>query len=342
MNSMGIENTTDEFIVNQLQKKISTYEMTAETFPGFGWLPPTAVAVFDDNIYTSRLVADYQGAFVAFAIAATIVALNDTGKPELLELANRYQKYFDRIASFIVTAFYGNDEIRSFIEFHGRDVNATRTNLFIGFDCNKQLCTVDNPFLPEILAVLAYLYGNWTDYGGEQSRRSMWNNREHLKPIDYEKDTVIITVERGLYYSADEKLKYLFLPYLDSSINERVFLNGERARTHYSATNRIRGLFSASMPCKQLPDTPTICVDEFGIEVCKERHFNQVNFGNLQELAFMKYSTDTITPYAAFPLLLHNTTRGYGLAWYLTMLQASKMIGPYGMSEASDMDGIFN
>jgi hypothetical protein len=36
------------------------------------------------------------------------------------------------------------------------------------------------------------------------------------------------------------------LPYLDVPIDEQVFRNGEIARTHYSAANRIPGLISAA------------------------------------------------------------------------------------------------
>lgn len=35
------------------------------------------------------------------------------------------------------------------------------------------------------------------------------------------------------------------LPYLDSDINRAVFLNGERARMHYSVDNGIPGLFAS-------------------------------------------------------------------------------------------------
>jgi hypothetical protein len=51
-------------------------------------------------------------------------------------------------------------------------------------------------------------------------------------------------------------------------------------------------------------------------------------------------SNDIIAPYAAFPLMLHNKTRAYGLAWYLAMLQGPKMQGPMGASDAYTKGGL--
>ncbi len=55
----------------------------------------------------------------------------------------------------------------------------------------------------------------------------------------------------------------------------------------------------------------------------------------MQELASANITTyDIVTPHAAFPALLHNATRAHGLAWYLAMLQGSKMQGPLGSSDS--------
>lgn len=38
-------------------------------------------------------------------------------------------------------------------------------------------------------------------------------------------------------------------------------------------------------------------------------------------------TNDLFTPYGAYPLILHNTTRGVGLAWYANMLAGPRMQG---------------
>ncbi len=55
--------------------------------------------------------------------------------------------------------------------------------------------------------------------------------------------------------------------------------------------------------------------------------------------ASMRYPEDLVTPYAAFPLLLHTHLRPYGLAWYIAMLQGAKMQGPLGSSLAGAANG---
>ncbi|KAE9546067.1 hypothetical protein FO519_010721, partial [Halicephalobus sp. NKZ332] len=60
----------------------------------------------------------------------------------------------------------------------------------------------------------------------------------------------------------------------------------------------------------------------------------------IQELASTPIDTDHLfTPYGAFPLILHSDTRGYGLAWYANTLNASRMQGPHGSTEAIWIDG---
>jgi hypothetical protein len=49
------------------------------------------------------------------------------------------------------------------------------------------------------------------------------------------------------FFGAVERDKYLYLPYLDSTINERFFLNGERIRTWHSWLNEIPGLFASTL-----------------------------------------------------------------------------------------------
>jgi hypothetical protein len=71
----------------------------------------------------------------------------------------------------------------------------------------------------------------------------------------------------GRYYAAWERIVFLFVPYFDVPVTERLFLNGERARLQFSAQNRYPGLFT-SVECATEPNNYTWHYYEaLGIEV---------------------------------------------------------------------------
>jgi hypothetical protein len=77
--------------------------------------------------------------------------------------------------------------------------------------------------------------------------------------VEYNIDAERIAVEKGVYYAAWEKMKFLILPYLDVPIVDRVYQNGEIARTHFSYAKNYPGLFSSShVPCNKVPQ-PQFC-----------------------------------------------------------------------------------
>jgi hypothetical protein len=66
-----------------------------------------------------------------------------------------------------------------------------------------------------------------------------------MKSAELETPQGPITVQRGVYYAAWERIAYMFLPLFDVPIVERLFINGERARMYFSAMHRYPGLFSS-------------------------------------------------------------------------------------------------
>jgi hypothetical protein len=115
--------------------------------------------------------------------------------------------------------------------------------------------------------------------------------------------------------------KYLDLPYSSIPINKRVFINGEKARTWHSALNKIPGMYAS------VTNVGTKDYDTGYISAC-----------GIQSIAYEKVQyTDVVTPYGAFPVMMASAP--HGLAWYLAMLQGSRMQGPYGSTEASSLDG---
>ncbi len=116
------------------------------------------------------------------------------------------------------------------------------------------------------------------------------------------------------------------LPYLDVPITERVFLNGERARTHFSNQNKIPGLFAATRNYSAFGGDPS-ATDAWvtpGIAEISRKSVTQ---------------NDLVSPLAAFPLFLHPETRNYAIVWYATMLQATRSQGMIGSVQAIKITG---
>jgi len=111
------------------------------------------------------------------------------------------------------------------------------------------------------------------------------------------------------------------MPYTEVPINQRVFLNGERARTWNSFLNNLPGLLASVSNVTE--GTP---VSQY------------VSAVGIKEIAFSTIDTiDLITPYAAFPVILADLPTG--LVWYYNMLMGSRMQGPYGSTESVDNKG---
>jgi hypothetical protein len=122
-------------------------------------------------------------------------------------------------------------------------------------------------FDKELFLQFAYLFGDWTNYGGEPARQNLWVlQRKAIHPITYNTtEGTLIVVERGDYFSSYERIKYLVLPYLDVPINKQVFLNGEKARTDFSSRNEYPGLFTPT-EATGFDDNYIYCY-EFGIGI---------------------------------------------------------------------------
>jgi hypothetical protein len=103
------------------------------------------------------------------------------------------------------------------------------------------------PFEEELVVMFAYLYANWTEFGGNEAITKMWSYvTVNMKKVNYMINGQLIEVEKGYTFGSIERIKYLMLPYLDVPIDEKVFINGEIARTHHSAVNGIPGLFTSA------------------------------------------------------------------------------------------------
>lgn len=85
-------------------------------------------------------------------------------------------------------------------------------------------------------------------FENESDRDSIWiTKRAKLLPVTYKVKTLgqDVTVQKGWWFSAHESWKYLFLPYLDSPINAKLFKNGEKVRTWDARESSLPGMFAS-------------------------------------------------------------------------------------------------
>lgn len=155
-------------------------------------------------------------------------------------------------------------------------------------------------------------------------------SQSEVGTVDYHGHPIVgrhvtpITTQKGLYFSSNEQIKLLFLPYLDSSIVSRVFKNAERFRTCNSMLmGNTPGMFAATPNATSASGSSEYSyIDNAGIPA--------VAISGRQEL-------EMITPYSVFPTILFD--RGAGLAWYKSMIDGRQMQTVYGGTAASRRDG---
>jgi hypothetical protein len=116
--------------------------------------------------------------------------------------------------------------------------------------------------------------------------------------------------------------KYLFLPYSDVAVNWDLFQNGERCRTHLSASSLNPGLFAsvnnvtAAGPTRFSP--------------------SYVSANGLSRFAFAASAPPErvlAAPYASFSVMLADQVAG--LQWW----RAAASAGPFGTLESVLVDG---
>lgn len=148
--------------------------------------------------------------------------------------------------------------------------------------------------------------------------------REKLQAVNYKvKSTgAEITVQKGWWFSAHEQWKYLYLPYLDSPVNAKVFKNGEKARTWDALDNKIPGMFAS-------------------VTAPIYRNSDQVNYYSDCGIPALSYSVvghrNLVTPYSTMGLFLADSISAY--AWYYTMISGPAGQNLYGSTEAMSIAG---
>lgn len=130
------------------------------------------------------------------------------------------------------------------------------------------------------------------------------------------------TLQRGWWFSSHEQWKYLFLPYSDVAVNWRLFVNGERARTRFSAASGNPGLF-ASINNVTAPGPGRFSP-------------SYLSANGLSPFAFSASQAPervVAAPYASFSVMLADQLAG--LQWWRSAASA----GPFGTLESVLIDG---
>jgi hypothetical protein len=315
------------FIYDQLNKKILTYENFNKKYPGFGgYLPWYHVNNSGISLLPNwnNAVPSLDNGEMIWGIIAAIQALKDAG---FTPLSNRYQRYLNLLAETGLKIFLNRATPGIACVSGIPDITAypyaNTYNTSTG-------CFLDDPYEGELFMFFVELFSDWKHYGGNATIEEIWKQKQkRAKPVQFTTDTGDkISVEQGYWFSSHEQWKFMELPYFDSDVANRVYLNGERARSHFSWQKKYAGLFAA---VTNVTEPSNSALNTFP---------NYVSAAGIQEIASQPVQTnDLFTPYGAFPLILHPTSRGYGLAWYANMLQGPLMQGPQGSTESIWFDG---
>ncbi len=214
--------TLEEIIFEQLETKFSVLTNTIRRYPHYGGFLTETYRFNDDGyVYADRnhIVRDTNGplmwALVALVQALKMPHFNDSPRARAIkETAERllqnetdnflrifYVKSGDELGTpGIPEGLYREMEFTEECEFSDSPNGKCSRRFPIGHDPNNSL--VEDAFMTEIFVMYAYLYANWTDFGGEEAREAIWagKKRAYLQRTEYtggEKQHGNITVERG-------------------------------------------------------------------------------------------------------------------------------------------------
>ncbi len=320
-----------------LERKLLIFEDFAARYPGYGnWLPwvetrthfsagqwSYGLEAARDSANTSgtwsnRLPALDNGQFAWALLQAEGIA-RDAGEPLL---ADRITRYLSRLKQHARRIFF--DESRNRV----RGVTRMQNALLSPGDQSYEI-EPDTPdyylgdgYEGELMELFLTIYGALSG----QQVDALWSAKDTNSAIRrtalaFTNGTDVFTIERGFRFSPHEQWARLQFPYLDDNRLRRIFVNGEKVRTHFSATHMIPGLLAAA----HQPNTRN---DWWSYEAA----YGIPGAGS---------QTDTITsavsPYASFTTILAD--RRAGAAWLDLMLDTPRAQGPHGLSDALDVNG---
>ncbi|EFC46688.1 GPI anchored protein [Naegleria gruberi] len=317
------DNRVQQFILSSLRAKLQSYEKFDNQYPGFGGLLPW-FTVSDEGAglldgWTDRVPSLDNGQMIWGLIAVEqVLRQQQIG----LDLADIIAARIKKLTQTVLPIFYdGNGHVRCVAKIkniYGSPYNPNNYQ-------SDGSCYLNDPYEGELMDFFIDLKADWAASGYSlDERNKIWlAKRSQTRAVKYKSKLYgDILVEQGFWYSSHEKWKYLMLPYQSVPVNNRIFLNGERARLVNSIENGIPGLFaSVTVPVKRGDYSPPYS------SAC-----------GIAQIASQPIEYTTIvTPYGSFPPVLAD--QNIGLMWYLTTIQGAKMQGVYGSTESTNITG---
>jgi len=174
------------------------------------------------------------------------------------------------------------------------------------------------------------MFGKWQ--ANPEGKEAIWSTPRR-KPATYvtkaDKRRQIparrITIAQAWVGSAHEEWGETILPFTDLPIAKTLSVNAQRARTAYSAQNKIPGMFASTHRPMDKTAPP--------------HYISLLGFRSKGATMERAVSSTVVTPYAAFPLALAPDGQRVFATWLKTMISAPRMFGPYGMGESSSTSG---
>jgi hypothetical protein len=306
-----------------LELKTATLEEFYRAHPGFaGFLPWVTIngsKVFPAHDFKSRVPALDNGEMFWGALALSHVWARNY--PNVLpQLRNRFDEVFWKAMIRNCRKVFFNEttgKIRAVADI--RDVHADVSQNTYSNSDNYYL---DDPYEGELFAWILTLFAK-DQFTSEELERIWVDKRQKLQPVDYRVRAkgVLVTAERGFWFSSHEQWKLLFMPYRLSPAFARVMLNNERVRAWHSVDAQLPGMYG----CQAGPaDNNTVDTGYF----CS----------GIQEVASQKITFDKlVTPYGCFPLLL--ASRQLGAAWLHNSIRSPAGQTQYGALEGTGLNG---
>lgn len=301
--------------IDILTRKIKTYEKFNREYPRFGGYLPWFL-VSDRGItptwdWQDRVPGLDNGQLVWALVLADYV-LEQKG---YTELAARYRAYWKLMADNSVEIFFDPPTGRIRAE---TKITKNADGEFV-YTNNMEGYMLDDPYEGEMLALFMSLFGKWKN---PSDIETIWKNKHLNKAVYKTKDGHEITVREGHWYSAHEMWNFLILPYLNDPLIKEIYDLGEVARTIHLAEQGIPGSYASVNPPPKSIEDGIYYISATGIDsISKE---------------VVEY-THVVTPYGAFPIIV--TDLPMGLVWLKTMIDAPKMQGPFGTTEATTITG---
>jgi hypothetical protein len=313
---------------NLIIRKLNAWDEFDQRFPGFGkWLPWMVYAqdklwpaLNPDNplqTWTNRLPSLDNGEWAV----ALLQIEGDLRNAGFTNLAERVWSRLTDMRTHAVRIFIEptTNLVRGVVHIAHPELSPTNPAQLYTNDILEGGYFANDAYEGEMIALFLDLFGEWPN---PANREALWQKRRTA--TNFVVGETNITVQVGYRFSAHEDWGFLQWPYLDIPRASNTFYNGQVARTYFSATNGIPGLFAAA-------HRPLTGNEEL-------RYDGRPGIPALAQPSEQTNTVvDMVSAYGSFPLML--VDRRIGLAWLDIMLDGAKAQSASGIADSLSTDG---